>query len=72
MHIEVTSCTVIKRSFKTDIVTLKTNLPTSVYPEYAPLDLQFFCANGEGEAYVATHFPGVPVRVIAAYYESKA
>lgn len=72
MQIEVTGATVIKRSHDTDIVTLETALPPAVYPYYGTVYLQFFCAKGDGVDYVATNFPGVPVRIVSAYHESKA
>lgn len=54
---------VVRRSFGTDHVTFKTDLPSGVHPFEGPEYLELKLARGTAEVYLAKHFPGIPVTV---------
>jgi hypothetical protein len=55
-------------TFATDKVMLKTDLPCPYVPEFMPsqesLIMGFDCTYDTAKAYVAKHFPDIPVEVI--------
>ena len=64
MQIDITSIMVLTGGGGTDRITLRTNLPPSLWPWTEPLSLSAEVAHGAGEQYVWDNFPGVPVQVI--------
>lgn len=54
---------IIRSAHGPDYVSMMTDMPSATYPFTAPLDLSFKAAAGTSEAYVAKHFPGIPVQV---------
>ncbi len=66
LNINITSITIITGR-GTDKVCLNTDMPAAFAADVCdePNTFQFQAAAGHGEAYVAEHFPGVDVEVIA-------
>jgi hypothetical protein len=64
VKLEIVSATVICLKGSTDKVVLGTNLPESLWPFSGHAVLSLEVSQGNGERYVQTHFPAVPVRVV--------
>lgn len=62
--IEYVKVSIVTRN-GSDIVSIKTDvLPGPTHPYTDPLWLTFECARGSAEAFVAKHFPGVPIVIV--------
>lgn len=64
---KILSIKIVTGAASTDIVSLRTNLPDTLYPfDPTGLYIRFHTQPKKAEEYVREHFPGIPVEVINA------
>lgn len=63
---KIISIFILHRMGHADYVSLHTDLPEAMWPFADTLDVTFQCAAGGAEAYVAKHWPGIPVEVVTS------
>lgn len=56
---------IVVQGFGADQVMLHTDLPEATYPWDTKLCVTFTASAGRGPQYVTTHWPGVPVEIVA-------
>lgn len=63
----ITRISILRQPSGTDTVYVYTDLPSPFpYDPSHPHSMKFECTKGTAEAYVKTHFPGIPIEFIDA------